>query len=312
MECEQTTFSDLKDSFDLVIYHRNCHDGIASYAVVRKYYKDVLGKEIEGKPCAYEDPVPDVSGKTVLIVDFSFKAAEMEKLTSEAKAFFLLDHHVSAQRELGSHPNCFFDMARSGAMIAWDFFFPDSQAPPLIEYVQDKDLWLWKLDNSRDFNVAMETLSYKPALWDALLVSEDAVPTMVEKGKLFGEYKQFLVENIARQADRFTWKPFPGEKTQQLNVSLINTFTFINEVGEKLGSDEKCDVALLWKYEAKKKSYRFFLRSNKVDTSVIAGIFGGGGHKGASGFYWKESFEKFIETTKLELVEPAVNDSTQQ
>jgi bisphosphoglycerate-independent phosphoglycerate mutase (AlkP superfamily) len=108
----------VKDAFDLVVYHKNCHDGMTAYVVVRKYYSEKLDKDIEGIACAYGDLAPSCVKKNVLIVDFSFPLETIAKMKSEANSFFLLDHHVSAMRTLGNEPGCFFDMNRSGAMLA--------------------------------------------------------------------------------------------------------------------------------------------------------------------------------------------------
>lgn len=51
----------------LCIYHGNCADGFTSAWVVRK----ALGGEVDFHAGIYQDAPPDVSGKDVLLVDFS-------------------------------------------------------------------------------------------------------------------------------------------------------------------------------------------------------------------------------------------------
>ena len=50
------------------IYHGNCADGFGAAWVVRK----AIG-EIEFHPGTYGQPPPDVTGKDVVMVDFSYK-----------------------------------------------------------------------------------------------------------------------------------------------------------------------------------------------------------------------------------------------
>jgi oligoribonuclease NrnB/cAMP/cGMP phosphodiesterase (DHH superfamily) len=304
MEVDGRDFEQLKDNFDLVVYHKNCHDGSTAYAVVRKYYSEKLGRQIEGIACAYDDPTPRVSGRNVLIVDFSFSLEITTNLKKEANSFFLLDHHVSAKRELENESGCFFDLSRSGAMLAWDFFFTGIEAPKFVKYVQDKDLWQWKLPNSRDFNVALETVSFDPIIWDSMLNNETIVEDMIGKGIVFSDYKRFIVERIVSRAESFSWESLNGNSldsvlegglgSNSVTVSFVNSDVFVNEIGEKLYGSGECGVAIVWNYSHKKSSFRFSLRSNTVDTSLIAKKFGGGGHPGASGFYWTKSLEDFF------------------
>ena len=41
--------------------------------------------------------------------------------------------------------NTHFDMNHSGARLAWDYFHPGKEPPKFINYIEDCDLWAWKL-----------------------------------------------------------------------------------------------------------------------------------------------------------------------
>jgi hypothetical protein len=144
---------------DVCVFHDPCADGFtAAWAVQLRY------PECEMRPGRYEpSDGPQVAGKHVLLVDFSYKRPMLEKIIAEAASVTILDHHKSAQADLepllaegvlkGE-----FDMLRSGAMMAWQFCFPpgvtlpfgldrDYEAgyvPWLVRYVQDRDIWTWK------------------------------------------------------------------------------------------------------------------------------------------------------------------------
>ena len=80
---------------DLCIYHANCMDGFtAAWVVARK----VPG--IELVPASYGDAPPDVLGKTVLIVDFSYAKAVLETMAGDARLVVVLDHHKTAEAAL--------------------------------------------------------------------------------------------------------------------------------------------------------------------------------------------------------------------
>ena len=74
-------------------------DGRASAAVIERKYKDA-----EFVAMNYGDNLPDLQGKKVYIVDFSFSAEIMEDIRSRASEVVWLDHHgtsVAIREKLG-------------------------------------------------------------------------------------------------------------------------------------------------------------------------------------------------------------------
>src|SRR5579863_378480 len=104
---------------DLIIFHANCPDGFAAaYAAKLKYPDAVLLPRDHG----LEPPYKEVTGKDVLVVDFSWRTREQnDRLASLAKSFKILDHHKTAQDVLVGAPYVVFDMGRSGAGLTWDY-----------------------------------------------------------------------------------------------------------------------------------------------------------------------------------------------
>jgi oligoribonuclease NrnB/cAMP/cGMP phosphodiesterase (DHH superfamily) len=88
----------------------------------------------------------------------------------------VLDHHKTALEKLsetaaGENVIKVIDMERSGATIAFDYFkeklkFDPNQTAvevgefdrlgPLFKYVEDGDLWRWRLPNSKAFNSGLK------------------------------------------------------------------------------------------------------------------------------------------------------------
>lgn len=118
----------------ICIYHANCADGFTAAWCVRY----ALGDTVEFIPAEYGSEPPDVAGAHVIIVDFSYKRPVLERMAQDARTILVLDHHKTAQADLagmpapssdwtwqisleGSHV-ALFDMDRSGAQMAWDFF----------------------------------------------------------------------------------------------------------------------------------------------------------------------------------------------
>ena len=79
----------------LVIYHANCWDGFCAAWVARK----ALG-EIEPFPAYYGAKPPNVAGREVYILDFSYKRPVMREILASARSVVVLDHHKTAEVEL--------------------------------------------------------------------------------------------------------------------------------------------------------------------------------------------------------------------
>jgi nanoRNase/pAp phosphatase (c-di-AMP/oligoRNAs hydrolase) len=62
-------------------------------------------------------------------------------------------------------------------------------------------------------------------------------------------------------------------------VGIVNTNHHISEVGSKIA--ETCDIAVVWRMVKEKIVVGF--RSKEFDVATIAQLYGGGGHKLASG-----------------------------
>jgi hypothetical protein len=68
------------------------------------------------------------------------------------------ENDLGVQNALGGrgHRIC-FDLSHSGAVLAWNHFHPDEPAPDLLRYVEDQDLWSWKLPASEEVNAALSS-----------------------------------------------------------------------------------------------------------------------------------------------------------
>jgi oligoribonuclease NrnB/cAMP/cGMP phosphodiesterase (DHH superfamily) len=127
----------------LCIYHGNCQDGFGSAWAVRH----ALGDAVEFYPGVYQNEPPDVTGRDVIMVDFTYKSAVVQKMASTARSILILDHHKSAAADFADFPEgienltAFFDMDRSGAGMAWDHYHPGTPRPKLLDHIEDRDLW---------------------------------------------------------------------------------------------------------------------------------------------------------------------------
>jgi oligoribonuclease NrnB/cAMP/cGMP phosphodiesterase (DHH superfamily) len=156
----------------MCIYHGNCADGFGAAWVVRK----ALG-EIDFHPGKYQEPPPDVTGKDVVMVDFSYKRPVLLEMAEKANSILILDHHKTAAEDLLDLPanvTAKFDMGRSGAMLTWEHFFPGEAPPPLLLHIEDRDLWRFALQNTRQIQANVFSFPYDFQVWDTLMAAATA------------------------------------------------------------------------------------------------------------------------------------------
>lgn len=112
---------------DCIIYHHPCSDGFGAAYCAWKFFQLNYTKNVEFLPMNIGDPPPcNLEGKNLLLLDYSYKKEVVLKLLKIVKKLLIIDHHKSAYEDLQDLPKeyKFFDMNRSGAMLAWEYFFP--------------------------------------------------------------------------------------------------------------------------------------------------------------------------------------------
>ena len=175
-----------------------------------------------------------------------------------------------------------FDMKKSGAMLTWEHFHPGVCPPSLVEYVQDRDLWSWKLPSSEEVSTFIQLQDFDFDLWEKLsqkLEDSTSFATLVGAGEAMLAYRDSFIEPICRK---------PGfTRIEGHLVPCVNATQWQSEIGNVLA--KKHHFAVMW-FMTQKGEYVYSLRSDKdranevADVSAIAGIFGGGGHVHAAGF----------------------------
>jgi oligoribonuclease NrnB/cAMP/cGMP phosphodiesterase (DHH superfamily) len=257
----------------LCIYHNNCADGFGAAWVVRR----ALGEHVEFHPGNHGDAPPDVRDRTVVIVDFSYKRPVLLEMAREATSITILDHHRSAEKDLVDLPGnvtAEFDMERSGAMMAWDYYFPSEKPPEIIKHIQDRDLWRFNLKGTREIQAALFSYPYDFKVWDELMCC--AGMDMYHQGESI-ERKHF--KDIAEfRATAQQTMVIAGHQVPVLNVPYF----YASDAGHQMAEDAPF-AACYWDTP---EGRQFSLRSRKdgLDVSEIATLFGGGGHREAAGF----------------------------
>lgn len=273
------------NSRPLVIYHGNCADGFsAAWCFWHKY-----GHDADYVAGVYQQDPPDVTGRDVYLVDFSYKRAVVEQMLMQANFVCLIDHHKSAIEDLQplfmqdswtGEPKqlaYFTDLNRSGATLAWDYLFPHQSRPPLLGHVEDRDLWRFKLPGTREIQAAVFSYEYTFENWDRLMMADEReLATLTAAGAAIERKHQKDVAELVKVCRR------------QMQIGGFNVwvaslpYTLTSDAGHLMAKGELF-AACYWDTAAGRV---FSLRSQDdgIDVSEIAKQYGGGGHAHAAGF----------------------------
>ncbi len=274
----------LSDPQPLILYHgKGCSDGFAAALAAWIFYQgkaEFMGLD-HGQIQTLAD-LPDVAGRAIYVLDFSFPAEILTAIEDGGVAkLVLLDHHKSAAEKLtGFNCRCgavHFDMSKSGARLAWEFFHPEQALPDLVRYIEDRDIWAWQYPESGAFLSALDMEAKDFARWQDIANFEpDEVAAFMARGAAMDEKYRKLCADLAEGAQPLTFNGVEG-----LMVNAPGMFHSL--VGDLL-SAKSGTFALMWS-AGQGGAVKCGLRSQRnFDCIALAESMGGGGHAQACGF----------------------------
>ena len=262
----------------LIIAHKDCRDGLAAAWVAKKYINstdrqaDVFFAEYKTEP-----PWELIKDRDVYVLDFCYPRSVMDKIEEEAQTLTCLDHHQSNQRDLEGFACAIFDMNRSGAGLTWDYFYPNQARPWIVDYIEDRDLWWFKLPDSEAINAYLSTMPLTmDAISNAWLAGlNGGIETVKAMGYAVLSKTQNYVQEAVKHAIRIDFEGY--------NIPVVNAQpTDMSEVLNALAEGEP--FAMGW-FQRSDGHFQYSLRSKGgVDVSEVAKRYEGGGHPKASGF----------------------------
>ena len=257
----------------LCIYHKNCADGFGA-AIAVKQFCEQHDYRCEFLAAQFGDDIPDVSGKQVLIVDFSYPRETLLAMKAQATSLRVIDHHKTAEEDLAGLDFCVFNMDKSGAVLTWETLLPDRPVPLLLAYIQDRDIWLWQLEHSKAVSAALHMMKMEFAGWEKYL--DDAkIPELITMGQPIVTYQDQQIAKAAKGE-------LPMANIAGYDVPCINITQLQSEIGNIISAGHP--FAAMYKDVTDKRVYSLRSTEQGIDVALIAKKFGGGGHKHAAGF----------------------------
>ena len=288
---------------DIFIYHAPCDDGFgAAWAVWRKW-----GDGVQYIPAKYGDAPPDVTGKHVLIGDFSYKRPLLEAMSFQAASIVILDHHKTAEADLRGLPplvrltpegalDCFainaaqntpaiaahFDMTKSGARLVWEFCHPGQPMPELILYIEDRDLWRFTREGTKNISLLLRSYDFDFEQWDSLA---RLLENPTHRAALLAQattLRRFYDRKVAEMLEQHKWTRIGEDYVPVVNTS----WAFASDVAHALLLKFPASPFTATYFDRADGKRQFSLRSedSRTDVSEVAKRYGGGGHRNAAGF----------------------------
>jgi len=269
----------------LLVTHRGCLDGTGSalmYLWAGGSRDLVLFRNPSGLQLSGDDvpgPVEEVWYVDCCPQDLSDPAA--------GRPFWVFDHHVSSQRVHGRDPRCEFDMGECGTSLMANRLALrnlDDDTEAFIGGMRDYDLGRFENPVGRRLADLAATYTQEQFL-DVLLEHEAGIindPAMAARAAGAEAVRSVYAERAARAAVQSEiWLPEPTGRIVAAAAACPQDWK--NDTANRiLDTRPLVDVAVILDLMGGMVSLRS--RPNGIDCSVIAGLYGGGGHAKAAGF----------------------------
>jgi len=288
-----------------IVYHSLIRRGVVEDDI------DFLGSD-------YNDPIPDMTGKNVYIVDFSWYDVEgLLKEVAKAIEVKMLDHHKETYKVwkdvvLPGNMTYVFELPKSGVGVVWDYFHPIIKPvmPPLLAHIQDRDLWKFNIQGSRQVHAFLKSKGFllrepnrelflnklKEFGAQYAWLSADALKPIYTIGESIMQAELVLIESILERnmaMAEFTCYGLKDddsgdmEPKQRYAIPVAEMpYELASEAGNLMAHNAPFSITYETEWALGKR--KFSIRSRKgygVDVGEIARAMGGGGHENSAGWY---------------------------
>jgi len=299
----------------VVLYHAECSDGLAAAAVLFNKYEG----SVDYLPVRYNEPLPNVAGKEVYILDFSYPPEVLLSPSHGASSIDMWDHHSSAldkwkpyleevRRTCGRWEMATYipsegvgpvgtlrvilDMNESGASLTNKLINGDTKSNVFINHIRDQDLWKFDIDGTKEFTAKLrslpQTVSNYAYIMTALNFDEVYYERFLEEGRmLLGAYQANLDSVLA--SAKTNKCVLNGVEGLAINCNGM----FSSNVGNALAITSGTFGLAYYISEGMVKCSVRSVKGVGVDVSKLCESLGGGGHKEAAGFIMP--IEKFFD-----------------
>ena len=214
----------------------------------------------------------------------------MIKMSKHSATITILDHHKTAKdalknlkKDLYCPATVVFDMKRAGCQIAWDHFNSEENRPLVLDNVGDRDLWEFKIEDTKEISAAVFLYEQIFENWDYLMDAKHYGNLRYMGGALLKKQNKDVK---AIYDTCLQHKDILSDGILYMKIPVINaSFIHASDLGHHMLVEEPDAQFSLIYYRREEGDWSLSFRSkdDRQDVSEIAKEFGGGGHRNSSG-----------------------------
>jgi nanoRNase/pAp phosphatase (c-di-AMP/oligoRNAs hydrolase) len=213
----------------------------------------------------------------------------MGRLKVESKLTWI-DHHKTAIADNDYTIRGVREIGKAACELTWNYFNDDSM-PLGVHLLGRYDVWDHSNPNAIDYEEGIQTYEVDPAknmkIWERVFSNHCEFDDYVlQSGRAIREY------NSNRDIRKNATLSFTAEIA---GIRVIAANNLCNSKFFDCSFDPNYHDAMCAFYLGKKGSWKYSLYSPKIDCSVVAQQFGGGGHAGAAGFVHRDYLLRRID-----------------
>lgn len=237
----------------------------------------------------------------IYIVDYSISIEDMKSLLKITDNITWIDHHKTAIEKYKNFEHNIRGIrcdGIAGCMLTYCYLHHMTQrgegdikpfdlssvksAPLFTRLIADWDVWKFEYgDDTRNFIVAFNAYDFSPMSeeWNKLLFCYDDSETiqMIKNGAIMTKFRDGWAKSYCKSKGFEII--FEDKRCFAMNLGLCNS-EYFNSI-----DDGSYDILMPFSFDG--NIWTVSLYSKTTDVSEIAKKYGGGGHKGASGFQCK-------------------------
>lgn len=264
------------------VHHNNCIDGTVAAAVFLEYYPHAQTFPL--RHGFTEDniaPILDAidSSTDVYTLDC---ALGVEQFLEQAQSVTTIDHHRAIHDELSDRTkehgrfSLVYDSTKSGASLAWEYFFPQRDEPWLVTFAEDIDLFRWQYSPESDYAAGyLSMLRNKPDEMRQLLHTDK--DEILPLGKVIHEYAQKNVNDYLKKAEPL-WLTINGH-----SIPAFDNTYYKSEIGNIKSQEHDCPAIIFSIYGHNVTMSIRSLKGHEPNALAVAQMLDGGGNPHSAG-----------------------------
>ena len=269
-------------------YHKSDLDGHCSGAIVKLHYSECEMIGVDYKDDLLSLGLDWEPGETTYVVDFRFSIGDLDTLNNDYELHWI-DHHktsIDEAYESGflASGGQLLEIGKAACELTWEYLtIEEHEVSPLsVRLLSKYDVWNHEDPRVMPFQWGMrdnpDTLPDNMDFWQTVFYEDGFVEYTTEKGATL---LRFQSNQDAKYAKGMSYEAeFHGLRAIVMNKAYANSKAF-----DAVYDPDKHDIMVMFGVKPGQLKYSIFCDNPEIDVSEIAKKYGGGGHRGAAGFF---------------------------